>query len=475
MRVPLFLLTLTLLGASAPHPITANTAATIDALARRTLANQDVPGMSIAIAERGAIVYAKGFGLRDVDDALPADANTAYPIGSNTKQFVAAAILLLQHDGKLDIRDRLSKYVPTAPHAGEITIEELLAQTSGLPDYTQTPAYEKSFRNPTDPAGILRTIAKMPLDFPPGSNWEYSNTNYVALSMVIAKASGTPYRTFLAKRVLQPVGLKARFYSHNSVRADTARGYTEFALGTPTHAPYEDTSWFPGTGDLAMSAVDLARWDIALASGTVIPAQAFSAMSTSKRLPDGKPTFYGFGLGAGHTFLGHAMVGHLGRVSGFISLDMLFPQDGLALIILGNGDNFAPAPLAHQIAALLYGKPVPYRAQPALTQTRAEVSNARAWLARALSGRITLAQTTQGFEQTFMPTPAQMSARLADLRALGRRVGPPLQMELISRDGPPGEQAYAYRVTFAHATLEFDFALNGAKLDYLNFQPVYDY
>jgi CubicO group peptidase (beta-lactamase class C family) len=269
--------------------------------------------------------------------------------------------------------------------------------------------------------------------------------------MVIAKASGEPYQTFITQRLLRPLQLKsAGFCSHKLVYADAARGYTAFALGTLRPAESMDCTWFAGTGDLVMSAVDLARWDIALDSGKIVTLASFTAMSTPKRLPNGKSTFYGYGLGAGTKFLGRPMVGHLGRVSGFISEDFTIPPDELAVVILGNGDNFNPVPIGHRIVASLYGRKPPAHDPPALAQTPAEAAQARQWLARAF--------------------------KMPGVAALAKREGPPLEMKLISRDGPTGERAYAYRVTFAREVLEFDYVLTAyGKLDFLSFSPWYDY
>lgn len=449
----------------------------IDAVLNAALLRQHVAAASLAIAENGVIVYAKGYGTRTLASGAKADAQTIYPIGSNTKQFTAAAIMLLQERGRLDIGDRVAKYVPDAPHSSEITIAELLEQESGLADYTQTPQYSTGFSREISPGQMLSTIQKAPLAFKPGTSWQYSNTNYLLLSMVIAKASGETYHHFMVNELLKPLNLTtAGFASYTSADPDQARGYTSFAMGTLHDAVHDDYSWFQGAGDLMMSATDLARWDIALDSGKVVSAASFQAMSTPKTLPSGTTTGYGYGLSAGNQFLGHEMVGHMGGLAGFISEDMTFPAEHFALVLLGNSDTFNPVPIAHDIVATLYGQRLTRHMSKTLTQTSAEERQAHLWLARALSGKIEKENVTAGFASWLMPSSEAQASMEMDLRALGKRLGAPHEFSLISRDGPPGVHAFDYHVKFAKDVIEFQYALSPAgTLDYLNFAPVYDY
>jgi CubicO group peptidase (beta-lactamase class C family) len=216
----------------------------------------------------------------------------------------------LQERGRLNIHDPLAKYLPNAPHANEITMQELLEQVSGLANYTDTPTYGTDFSKEVTPEQILATIKNAPLAFKPGTAWQYSNTNYLLLSLVIAKVSGESYQHFIINNLLKPANLTtADFDSYSRTYPDEAHGYTSFAMGPLHDADHDAYSWFQGAGDLMMSATDLARWDIALDSGKVISAASFEEMSTPKTLSDGKSTGYGYGLSAGNSYLGHALVG----------------------------------------------------------------------------------------------------------------------------------------------------------------------
>jgi CubicO group peptidase (beta-lactamase class C family) len=466
------------LAQSAPAgAITAQVASHIDAAVTTALVRQHVASASLAIVKNGVIVYAKGYGVREIASGAKADAQTVFPIGSNTKQFTAASILQLQERGLLNINDLVVKYVPDAPHASEITIKELLEQVSGLPDYTQTPEYSTRFSQEVTPEQMLATIRKAPLGFKPGTDWQYSNTNYLLLSMIISKASGESYHSYISRALLKPLTLStAAFDSYVQTYSDEAHGYTSFAMGALHDAAHNDYSWFQGAGDLMMSATDLARWDIALDSGNVISPASFAEMSTPKTLPNGKTTGYGYGLSAGNRFLGHLIVGHLGGLAGFVSENLTFPSERVAVVLLGNSDTFDPVPLAHDIVATIYGQQLPHRISKVLTETKDEEAQARAWLGRAFTGTIANTDVTAGFMAWMMPTQAAQASVETDLKALGDRLGAPQALRLISRDGPPGVHAFEYHVTFANDVIDFQYALSpSGRLDYLNFAPVYDY
>jgi D-alanyl-D-alanine carboxypeptidase len=449
----------------------------IDAAVTSALARQRVPAASLAIVINGQVAYAKGYGARNLSSGSNATVDTIYPIGSNTKQFTAAAILLLQEKGKLSIQDLVSKYVPSAPHGSDITIAQLLEHVSGLPDYTQTPEFAKNSADSVTPDEILATIRGMPLAFKPGTSWQYSNTNYFLLSLVTAKTSGESYQTFIHENLLAPLNLSsAVFGSTSQMLAQEARGYSSFAMGDFHDAPSTDYTWFQGAGDLVMSATDLARWDAALDSGKVISSESFHAMSTPKTLPDGTSADYGFGLSAGNSFLGHAIVGHLGGFAGFVSEDITIPADRVAVVLLSNSDSFNPVPVVHDIIATIYNQPLPHHQPRALLQSDIESAEAREWLQYALTGAIDSKNAAPDFMAWLMPTPTAQKSVTADLKALGHRLGRPESFQLVSREGPPGVKAFEYHVTFADEVVDFQYAVTpSGTLDYLAFAPVYDY
>jgi len=183
-------------------------------------------GIAVAVMQRGSLVYAHGFGLRDRHSRMPVDVNTRFEIGSDTKQFTAAAILQLKEQGRLTLDDRLAKYVPEFPHAKELTLQELLYQTTGLFDYVNT---NHMVQITQSYAGSFEKIERMttgPLHFTPGSHWEYSNTNYIALGRVIEVVSGESYDSYIRRHLFAPVGMNASAtIDYEQHIADMATGY----------------------------------------------------------------------------------------------------------------------------------------------------------------------------------------------------------------------------------------------------------
>ncbi|MDQ6824924.1 MAG: beta-lactamase family protein, partial [Candidatus Eremiobacteraeota bacterium] len=176
----------------------------IDWLARQTLAEQHLAGFSLAIAQDGKLIYTQAYGYRNIAQHLPATPQTIYNIASITKQFTATSIMLLQEDGKLNIDDPLSKYLANYPWADQVTVRELLNHTSGIPDYLDI---VDNFTL-TIPK-IESALGKTHLEFPPGSKYEYSNSNYVLLGLIMQRVSGLPYDDFLRRRIFEPLHLTA--------------------------------------------------------------------------------------------------------------------------------------------------------------------------------------------------------------------------------------------------------------------------
>jgi D-alanyl-D-alanine carboxypeptidase len=443
-----------LLGA-APPPLTPRMERRIDRIVEQQLREQFVPGAQIAIAENGRIVYTRGYGFRDLDDRLPVDTRTAFGIGSVTKQFTAAAIMLLQQEGRLDVNDLLSKYLPHAPHASQVTLRELLTHTSGIVGYTEQPDFSSLLPTPATPQRIIASIAARPLAFEPGTHWEYSNTNFVLLGTIVAKLSGESYPEFLRRHFFTPLGLRRAWFTRiEQIHQDDARGYTEFMYGLPDeHAALADWSWYDAAGGLTMSAADLARWDIALDGCRVVSCTSFLHMTTPVVLPDGKSTHYGFGLGVGSVF-GRPTVGHDGLVSGFTAENLTFPEDRVAIVLLANGDNFAYVPVIRQIAAVVYGVPYVARKFVPARLAPAAVARARRWLSRFLDGTPDRSKMT---EDLVLSLP---DYRLAQLRESGRILGAPIGFQPAGIDRRPPLTIYYFRVRFKSGFAEYVFAAN---------------
>src|SRR5690348_16805530 len=187
------------------QPLTADQVASIDQLVAKTLSDTGVPSAEIAIVRNGQLVLSKAYGK--ANEGLPARPDLPYQIASNSKQFTAMAILLLRDEGKLSLDDHVSKYLPGITEGDKITIRQLLAHESGLQDFWPQDYSFIDMEQPTTPRHIVDKWAKKPLDFEPGTRWQYSNTGYVVAGMIAEKVSGEPLLTYLQRKIFDPLGM----------------------------------------------------------------------------------------------------------------------------------------------------------------------------------------------------------------------------------------------------------------------------
>src|SRR6266851_2013683 len=243
----------------------------IDQLATDTLARTGVPSASVAIVKNGQLVYTNAYGDARLDPKTPATTKMRYSIGSISKQFTATAILLLQEQGKLSLDDKVAKYIPELTRANEVTIRQLLSHTSGYQDYWPQDYVMPMMLRPVTAQKIMDTWAKIPLDFEPGTKWQYSNTNFVIAGLIVEKVAGQKLFEFLGEHVFRPLGMKSVWDSDETKLTETdATPYIRFALGPLRPAPKEGRGWMFAAGELAMTAHDLALWDISMINQTVL-------------------------------------------------------------------------------------------------------------------------------------------------------------------------------------------------------------
>ena len=324
------------------------------------------PSVSVAVVRDGKLVYAKAFGSADLAAHRAADVSTRYAVGSVSKQFTAAAILLLQEQGKLSLDDRVSKYFPDLTRANEITIRELLSHTSGYEDYAPQDYIIPEWTQPTTPLAILDRFAKKPLNFDPGTRWQYSNTNYVLAGEIFEKVSGQPLVAFLREKIFQPLGMQTAADWPPQVPAD-AVAYTRYAIGPPRPTKREATGWYFAAGELAMTPSDLAKWDIAFLEHKILSQASYDEFTREVKLANGDHTNYALGLSLGQIGPMPA-IEHGGEVSGFLSSNIVLPTRDGAVIVLSNEDvvNMV-GPLSQQVTTLVF---LPERKQPSDKDTK---------------------------------------------------------------------------------------------------------
>ncbi len=313
----------------------AETESQIASAAAKVLADTGVPSASVGIVKNGQIVYTHAFGLAHQRPDVPATSDMAYPIGSVSKQFTATAVLLLQQDGKLSLDDKVAKFFPELTRASDIRLRNLLTMTSGYEDYAPQDYIIPAWLKEEKPINIIHAWATKPLDFEPGTKWQYSNTNFVLAALIVEKVSGVPLAQFLKQRVFQPAGLTGVLNTYTEREKLAVTGYVSYAMAAPREQPLEAPGWYYGDGDLAMTAATLLRWDLTVMNQTLLSPASYAAMKTSFVLKDGTDTHYGLGIFT-RTRDGRKEIEHSGEVGGFVAENVLYPDEKAAIVVLTN-------------------------------------------------------------------------------------------------------------------------------------------
>jgi CubicO group peptidase (beta-lactamase class C family) len=347
------------------------TAAKVDEMAAKALAESGAPSVSLAIVQNGQIAYVKAYGKARLDPPTAATPQMRYSIGSVSKQFLAACVLLLVQDGKMSLDDRVSQYLPRLTRASEVTVRQLLTHTSGYQDYYPQDYIAPFMQKPVTPDAILDRWARKPLDFDPGTRWQYSNTNFAIAGRIVEQAAGVPFFTFLSKRILQPLGMASAInLAEQPLTSADAAGYTRFATGPMRPVTPEGRGWLFAAGELAMTPHDLALWDISLIEHKLLKPASFQALTTPVRLRNGTPTNYALGVSVSNA-AGHPRLSHGGAVSGFVSQNTVWPEQGAAVVVFANADGSeAPGSITEKLTPLLLTEPDDPQAEPALRQAR---------------------------------------------------------------------------------------------------------
>ena len=335
--------------------LTAEQKAAIDTAAAKALEASGVPSASVAVVKSGRLAYVKAYGSAKLEPAMPAVPEMRYAVGSISKQFTATAILLLQQDGKLKLDDKVARFLPNLTRANEVTIRQLLTMTSGYQDYWPQDYVMPGMLKPVTAEQILDGWARKPLDFDPGTKYQYSNTNYVIAGEIVRKASGKDLVVFLKERVFGPLGMTTiADVNLGPLPASDAVGYRRFGLGPLRPAPKEGPGWLAAAGELAMTASDLARWDIAMIEQKVLKPESYREQQTVGVLKNGATAGYGLGIVIGGATTRRFLT-HDGEVSGFTASNTVYPDDKAAVVVLTNQDAAdAGGSISQAIAKILF-------------------------------------------------------------------------------------------------------------------------
>jgi len=336
-----------------------------------SLKSTNAPGAAILVVHNGKAVFRHGYGVTDLRIRQPINAHTDFRLASFTKQFTATCIMLLVRDGKLHYDDHLTDIFPEFPAYGKsITVRNLLNHTSGLPDYEEI--LMKQYPNAPDDkipqildAGVLKSLEQQTAgQFPPGSKWQYSNSGYAVLAMIVEKVSGEPFGQFLRDRIFAPLKMNqtlAYEKGKNEV-PHRAYGHAKDKDGSWRETDQSPTSAVLGDGGIYTSIDDLEKWDRALREHTLLSEAEMQPALTPveptggpAKFQSGKIISYGFGWFLG-PYQGHRRMFHDGETIGFLTTIQRFPDDKLTVIVLANRTDVDPQALALKVADLYLAK-----------------------------------------------------------------------------------------------------------------------
>jgi CubicO group peptidase (beta-lactamase class C family) len=312
---------------------------------------QHIPGLALLVTRDGKVVRSEGFGLANVEVQVPVKPETIFQSGSVGKQFTATAVMMLVEAGKIGLNDPLTKYFPEAPPSWKnVTVRELLSHTGGFGDYPKDFNFRKDWTEPQ----LLKLVESIPLAYPPGTKWEYSNLGYLTLGILIHRVSGEFYGDFLRQRIFQPLGMQAtRIISEADIVPNRAAGY-RLVKGELKNqewvAPAMNTT---ADGSLYFSIVDLSRWDAALYEGKLLKRSSFDLMWTPVKLKNGQSNKAGYGFG---WFIeernGHRCIHHDGSWQGFETAIDRYVDDRLSVVALTNLAGAKPGEITKHVAEM---------------------------------------------------------------------------------------------------------------------------
>jgi CubicO group peptidase (beta-lactamase class C family) len=432
----------------------------IDRFVRSEMERQQIPGLALAIVKHGKIVKAKGYGLANIENAVPVIPETVFQSGSVGKQFTAAGVLLLAEEGKLGLDDPISRYLTNAPPAWQgITIRHLLNHTSGIPDYEDQKDF--NFRQDFTEEELVTLAAGMKPEFAPGSDWNYSNTGYVLLGIIIHRVTGMFYGDFLQERIFKPLGMTStQIINETNIVPHRAAGYELVGGEVKNQAWVSPSLNTTADGTLYFTVLDVAKWDAALYTDTPLSARIREQIWTPAKFGIGATTSLKLGgasYGCGwflDTVAGHRVVQHSGWWQGFKSYIARFADDGLTVIVLC---NLSPA---HQ-KDIAYG--VARRSLPTLKGSAIADPNAASSAQVADIIRAAAAGTLNPEWFTDEARKEQVANWDKEFARRLKSVGSLEQLELLEFKEQDGVSRLRYRAKFDRGTLRLTIVMNAAK------------
>ena len=441
----------------------------IDAFIKKEMDEQRIPGLSLAVTIDNEQIFAKGYGLANVELRSPAVAESVYELASITKQFTAVAVMLLAQDGKVSIDQPITRYLADAPPAWEkITVRHLLTHTSGIPEFDDANQGLDPHREYTEDE-LVKLAAGLPPKFAPGARWSYSGTGYILLGVLIHRVSGKPYGDFLRERVFSPLHMgSTRVLSNTDLLAFRASGY-ELEEGLLKNQDWASSS-VCGTADggLVSSVMDMAKWDAAIQSGALLPPAAWQAVFTPVTLNSGKTFPYGFGWFIREQEPGRPYYEHSGHLQGYASHILRFPRARVSVIVLANLAQADPWEIAHGVASLFRPDLKPPADHPIEDQNPALTETLRQVLGALREGRVQEDAFSEDGRNAYN------ADVLASIKDQFSKLPPFGKFELVGRleIGDQTEYHYWVQVGDAKWLLVVTLDTDSGKVDQLRFDPL---
>ena len=331
-----YVMTCTALAQNNYHKPSSSSLSDMDNEIRKYMLANNIPGGLIAIAKDGKLDFVHTYGKSNVELDVDVARDHVFEIGSISKQFVTAAVMMLVEEGKLKLDDSIHKYLPQLPSEWiGVTVRQTLNHTSGIPDYEEIFTYD-IYRLRVTPEDIIKIATSRPMDFEPGTGWYYSNTAFYLASMIVERIDGLPIGKVLKKRIFDPVGMSStRFADPETIIKGRAEGYWVNKKGDLINRNATETSSTLGAGGLLSSAVDMAKWDAVLYGNELLSEKSKEIMWTSTILPDGTDMGYALGWNVKND-RGLKTTSHGGQVAGFVANFSRYTDEGVAVIVFLN-------------------------------------------------------------------------------------------------------------------------------------------
>ncbi|MCB0492446.1 MAG: beta-lactamase family protein [Cyclobacteriaceae bacterium] len=335
----------------------------VDSLVQPYLDSAKLAGMAVAVYRGNEKILLKSYGYADLEWNVELPVNASFEIGSVTKQFTGASILLLAEEGKLSLDDEMTKYITYDTKGRKVTIRQLLSHTSGIKSYTDLPFFEHFSQQHHERDTLLRILEKEGYDFEPGEMLHYNNSAFFMLGLIIEKVSGMAYEEFVKKNLFDKAGMGNSYYcSESKIIKNKAHGYDTGEDGL-VNAAYLDQTWPYAAGSLCSTAEDLIKWNQALHHGKILSDESYKEFLTPVSLNDGAVTHYAKGITITNID-GRRMIEHGGGINGFLSENCYYPDEDLNVVVLVNTTGpVSPSDIAEQITNFIVGNPVRQSAQ----------------------------------------------------------------------------------------------------------------